>query len=255
MRIHCEKGTWTVSLWPEFTGIGDFGTVRCSGCPFFYSWGPFWGQFSSIRWAQRWKAHLKAGSPGSSHHRRSCRRTGIVCLWEYWKNGLCGFYWEFWSARQFLPESCFTREQSIWHLHPQSLSVCWRCMREFMGSCAMDHGRGAGGWKRENQVMDDGIFYGAWNYIWDIHKSKFFSADLPTVLERHIWKSWIWIRTSTEETISDERRWRRGTVVRTMGAEKWNFPRKYAAFSPFFYKKILRILTRYCHCGYIQFHI
>lgn len=29
----------------------------------------------------------------------------------------------------------------------------------------MDHGRGAGGWKRENQVMDDGIFYGAWNYI------------------------------------------------------------------------------------------
>ena len=22
----------------------------------------------------------------------------------------------------------------------------------------MDHGRGAGGWKRENQVMDDGIF-------------------------------------------------------------------------------------------------
>lgn len=29
----------------------------------------------------------------------------------------------------------------------------------------MDHGRGAGGWKRENQVMDDGIFHGAWNYI------------------------------------------------------------------------------------------
>ncbi len=25
--------------------------------------------------------------------------------------------------------------------------------------------QGAGGWKRENQVMDDGIFYGAWNYI------------------------------------------------------------------------------------------
>ena len=23
-----------------------------------------------------------------------------------------------------LPESCFTREQSIWHSHPQSLSVC-----------------------------------------------------------------------------------------------------------------------------------
>lgn len=64
MRIHCEKGTWTVSLWPEFTGIGDFGTVRCSGCPFFYSWGPFWGQFSSIRWAQRWKAHIESWFSG-----------------------------------------------------------------------------------------------------------------------------------------------------------------------------------------------
>ena len=35
----------------------------------------------------------------------------------------------------------------------------------FFGLVFMDHGRGAGGWKRENQVMDDGIFYGAWNYI------------------------------------------------------------------------------------------